>query len=68
MTCFIAFDYFGFLYNLYDAVNRQKTDQALGILMCNFVGSLNKNPFAFNLNNMVMFAGSSWNCSISMVS
>jgi hypothetical protein len=56
----------GSLNNLYDAIKRQAIDQPLGILLCNFVGSLNRNPFAVNLNSIVMFAGASWNSKISM--
>ena len=57
----------GCLTNIFDAIKRQKEDQPIGILMCNFTGSINKNPFAANLNSMIMFAGSSWNANISMV-
>jgi len=57
----------GSLNNLYDAIKRQSIDQPLGILLCNFIGSLYRNPFAFNLNSIIMFAGASWNSKISMV-
>lgn len=58
----------GFLHNLYDAIERQPIDLPIGLLLCNFNGSLNKNPFAFNLNSIVLFAGAAWNSSIKMVS
>lgn len=56
----------GCLNNLYDAVRRQPIDQPLGFLSCNFSGTLNKNPFAVNLNSMLMFAGCSWNTKLQM--
>jgi hypothetical protein len=57
----------GCLHNLYDAIKRQREDLPIGILMCNFTGTINKNPFATNLNSMIMFAGSSWNTNITLV-
>ncbi len=58
----------GCLHNLYDIVKRQPVDQPLGFLICNFNGTLNRNPFAFNLNSILMFAGSTWNTKLSTVS
>lgn len=57
----------GSLHNINDAQKRQEYDQALGFLLCNFSGSINRNPFAFNLNSILMFSGLSWNTKISLV-
>ena len=57
----------GCLHNLFDLVKRQPVDQPLGFLMCNFNGTWNKNPFAFNLNSILMFAGAVWNTKTTMV-
>jgi hypothetical protein len=57
----------GSLNNLYDAIKRQPIDRPLGFLLCNFSGALNKNPFAFNLNSILMFAGATWNSKMPMV-
>jgi hypothetical protein len=57
----------GCLHNIFDAVKRQPIDQPLGILLCNFTGSLYQTAFAFNLNSIVMLAGCSWNTKISLV-
>jgi hypothetical protein len=55
----------GCLHNLYDAVKRQQLDQPLGLLLCNFSGSINRNPVAFDLNSILMFAGCSWNTNVT---
>ena len=57
----------GCLVNLYDVVQRVPTDQPIGVLLCNFIGSLFKTPFAFNLNSIVMLAGCTWNSKLSFV-
>lgn len=57
----------GCLNNINDALKRQAIDQPLGFLLCNFSGSINKNPFAFNLNSILMFSGLSWNTKLSLV-
>lgn len=57
----------GCLQNINDAQKRQQYDQALGFLLCNFNGSINRNPFAFNLNSILMFSGLSWNTKVELV-
>lgn len=57
----------GCLQNINDAQKRQQYDQALGFLLCNFNGSINRNPFAFNLNSIIMFSGLSWNTKVDLV-
>ncbi|CAF0708130.1 unnamed protein product [Brachionus calyciflorus] len=56
----------GCLNNINDAVQRHAIDQPIGFLMCNFSGSINRNPFAYNLNSILMFSGMAWNTKISM--
>ena len=55
----------GCLTNIFDAIDCFKEDRPLGLLLCNFSGSLTRTAFAFNLNSITMFAGCAWNTKLS---